>query len=86
MPVLDCQIWMGNSSSQYGVPIELLPDRPVNLTIKKVILFKFYRKPMSRITLLMSRTALPENVKVSTVSNETIHRLKTPQEICPLVS
>ena len=36
----------------------------------------FYRKPMARCTPMLAKTALPENVKVATISQEIIRRLK----------
>ena len=41
---------------------------------------------MSRVTPLLKRTALPENVKVNTVANETIRRMKnTSRDLNPTV-
>ena len=73
MPVLDVQIWMEVQHRKYGIPAELMADRPVNSgQLVKLIVYKFYKKPMSRKTPPLSKTALPENIKVSTVSNEVI--------------
>ena len=77
MPVLDCQMWVGPCAREIGVPKELMDHPPTTHgPLKQVIHYEFYRKPMSRQTPLLERSALPDRVKVSTVSQETIRRLK----------
>ena len=45
MPVLDIQVWMGQQYRTYGIPVELMHDRPVNSgKLPTLILYKFYIK------------------------------------------
>ena len=84
MPVLDCQMWVGPCSREYGVPDAILAEKPSqNGPLPNVILYEFYRKPMARITPLLERSALPDRVKVSTVAQEVIRRFKNTSRNLP---
>ena len=43
--------------------------------------FTHYRKPMARATSLLSRTAMPEGMKVATATQEFIRRLKNTSRL-----
>ena len=85
MPVLDCQMGVGIPNREYGVPPELLKDPPVKRGgLVKIVLFRFYKKPMTRPKPMLQRTALPESVKFATVSQEVVRRCKnTSRELQP---
>ena len=82
MPVLDTLLWVGRECTDEGIPDELVespklkPDRDKLPTTHNLILYKFYKKPMADKTPNRQTNALPENVKVTTVSNEVIRRMK----------
>ena len=88
MPVLDTQMWMGSSRREWGVPQEFLEknsDLPLKNSgpLKNIILYEFYRKNMARKTPMMARTALPEKVKIATVTQEVIRRCKNTSRDLP---
>ena len=70
MPVLDTQIWMKQEERETGIPADLLKDR--NLiqvktgALQRVVVYKFYQKPMVHRVANLSRSASPENQKVTT--------------------
>ena len=82
MPVLDTLLWVGRECTDEGILDDLVespklkPDRDKVLTTHNLILYKFYKKPMADKTPNRQTNALPENVKVTTVSNEVIRRTK----------
>ena len=39
-------------------------------------MYKFFSKPMANPMTILQRSAMPENVKVATISNEILRRLK----------
>ena len=78
MPVLDLQVWIGFHNKEFGIPKELLPNQPLNSPHipKKVVLYQFYGKPMTRKSTLYANSALPDRVKLSTASQEFVRRFK----------
>ena len=79
MPVLDCQMWIGEEARQKGIPQEFLKGAQ-SITkvgyLKKILLFCFYKKPMANKCGNMQKSGLPESTKVSTATKECIRRLK----------
>ena len=48
------------------------------------LLYKFFRKPMSKQTLIMKESALSENIKISSLTQEVIRLSKnTSEQTCP---
>ena len=90
MPVLDTQMWMGYPEEEEQVPKpaivaaanllrkeEKFKAKPRSRTKKKLILYKFYRKPMACKVPNLASNALPEQQKVTNATQEVIRRLKT---------
>ena len=61
MPVLDTMVWVGTPMRTWGVPDPILPkgtSLPAKPgTLRPVLLYKFYRKPMANNTPMHSRSA-----------------------------
>ena len=57
---------------------KMLPTLDTKICIEdgKFIIFEFYRKPMATNLLIQSSTALSESVKVATLKEEVVRRLK----------
>ena len=75
MPLLDTQTWVGLERREKGLPTALgdTPRLTKVGTLKPIVLFQFYKKPMSNQTPNLMRSGLPEGSKRATVTNE-IHR------------
>ena len=54
-----------------------LPTLDTNLMVNdsNIILFKYFEKPMSSNSVLLSRTAMPEDSKMRSLSNHLIRRM-----------
>ena len=48
------------------------------------LLYKFFRKPMSKDTLIMKESALSENIKISSLTQEVIRLSKNTSEDVPM--
>ena len=90
MPVLDTVMWLGTEYRETGFPPaalenqELITMKPGGL--KKIILYSFYRKPMANPLPNLQASAQPEGIKVQTVVNELIRRIKnTSRDLPPIV-
>ena len=87
LAVLDTQIWMGEEQREEGIPEELLEnkERPRMKTnnLKKVVLFRFYQKPMTNRVANLRSSAQPEGMKVATVAAEVIRRCKNTSRDLP---
>ena len=74
MPLLDTMIWVGQSARSWGVPEEMLPEETSLPTktgaLNRIILYKFFRKPVASNTPMHSRSAVPTKDQVQTVTNE----------------
>ena len=89
MPVLDTAMWMGMEEREMGVPEEIMGDmdKPfIKGRLSKVILTRFYRKPMARSISMLERSAMPIGTTNATVSAEFLRRFKnTSREMKPEV-
>ena len=87
MAVLDCQMWVGVESREVGIPPRALEDPSLRTTrtgeLHQVILYEFYKKPMSNRTPNLAHSAIPESMKVSTASGEILRRLKNTSRDLP---
>ena len=85
MPCLDLEVWMDTEQREEGVPKQLLEQNPLCKTgkLKRIILYSFYRKPMSNDTPLSRRNAAPEKVLITTAGNEYLRRLKNVSRDLP---
>ena len=78
---------MGVEDREEGLNPDMLPDKYKNSrtvktrSLKKVILFTFYKKPMANRNSNRQSSAMPESMKVSMTSNEIQRRMKILQEI-----
>ena len=59
-----------------------LPTLDTNLAVDEnnIVLFKYFEKPMSSNSVLSSRTAMSEDSKMRSLSNELIRRMLTTSE------
>ena len=80
MPVLDTQIWIGFQNRTWDLPDCLIPDQVKLPTkhgkLKRIILYKFYRKEIANRTPFNARSAYPEKDRISTISQEYVRRFK----------
>ena len=88
MPVLDTQMWMDFPQRQWGVPKAVLWEEGTELPIKtgalkKIILYEFYRKPMSNRTSMLERSAMPNKDQIQTCVNEYMRRFKNTSRELP---
>ena len=87
MAVLDTQVWMGEEAREEGIPEEILEEsehpRMKTGELKRVVLFRFYQKPMTDRTANRKTSAQPEGMKVSTVAGEIIRRCKNTSRDLP---
>ena len=87
MPVLDTSMWMDEEQREAGIPQDAVVNEKL-ITAKtgklaKVILFKFYRKPMAEKISNLQSSASPEGQKVVTATQECIRRLKNTSRDLP---
>ena len=65
MPVLDTQIWMEKETREAGIPGDMFKDRELINTktgsLRRVIVYMFYQKPMAQRVYNLYRSAYPEN-------------------------
>ena len=48
--------------------------------LHRIVLYKFYQKPMTNLMTNLENNPVPDNQKVATTTQEIIRRLKTPPE------
>ena len=79
MPVLDTQIWVDFERREKSVPEEMGQAKSVLKVgnLKKIILFKFHKKPMANPCPNMKRSGLPEGTKCATLRAEIHRRLRS---------
>ena len=86
MPVLDTYMWVGLEQSEAKIPEGMIAmERMVKTrtTVKNVVLYSFYRKPMCNQVPNWRINAAPESQKVATVSQELIRRMKNTSRDLP---
>ena len=89
MPVLDTMCWMGIEDREEGLNPDMLPDKYKNSrrvktrSLKKLILYTFYKKPMANRNSNRQSSAMPESMKVSMTSNEIQRRMKNTSRDLP---
>ena len=80
MPVLDTEIWVDKEERETGTPADMLQDRGLismkTGKLRRVILYKFYRKPMAAEVPNLETSAAPNSQKIATVSQEILRRMK----------
>ena len=85
MPVLDTQLWIGIEARESTTPSYMEPNAPKITqqdTLKKVILYKFFKKPMASRTNNLFRGGIALGSKIATGTQEIIRQLKnTSREI-----
>ena len=81
MPVLDTAMWVGREQRESGIPPDMLDKEGLVMTrvgeLKDVVLYRFYQKPMTNLLVNLASNAAPDQMKISTVTNEIIRRFKT---------
>ena len=87
MPVLDTEIWVGREAREVGIPPEILTKEQRSAKMGKlrnVILYSFYKKPMSNKVPNRESSAEPINQKIATCSQEVVRRMKnTSRDLHP---
>ena len=73
-----------------GIPREMLSKEEDIITkmgeLKDVVLYRFYQKPMTNLLVNLASNAAPEQMKISTVSNEIMRRFRnTSRDLHPAV-
>lgn len=63
IPVLDFQVWAEKDTDEDG-------------DMKTNVMFEFYEKPMSSKFVIMEESALPNRMKITTLSQEVIRRMR----------
>merc|ERR1711954_404063 len=85
MPVLDTQIWVGLNQREWSNPggfiVGEIPFYQENT--KRIILYEFYRKPISNDTPLNARTAAPTKQLMQTCVYEYKRRLRNTSRHLP---
>ena len=76
---LDTQIWFGYPGEQGewfsgGLAADMEPPgKQWNKRMdRKTIMYKFYSKPMTNPLTILQRSAMPENIKIATISKEIL--------------
>ena len=87
MPMLDTEIWVGKEAREVGIPPEILTGEQRSAKVgilRKVILYSFYKKPVSNKVPNRESSAAPVNQKIATCSQEVIRRMKnTSRDLLP---
>ena len=81
MPVLDTEVFLGLEQREMGVPKEIMKGTQIPCiqgTLKRIVLTRFYRKPMVRQVPMLARSATPIGSLNATVSAEIF---KTSREL-----
>ena len=64
MPVLDMEMWVGTEAREVGIPKGAMEDPnfiPIKTgVLQEVVLFSFYKKPMSNTTPNLRASTSPE--------------------------
>ena len=85
MPVLDTQIRVGVAQKEWNNPGGYIPgELPFHQgNAKKIVLYQFYRKPISNVTPLNARTAAPTKQLMQTCVDE-YRRLRNRSRLLPV--
>ena len=86
MPVLDTSMWVGLEERAVGIPEPYLEEGIHLKTGKmhKIVLHKFYQKPMTNLLTNLESNPVPEKQKVTTTTQEIIRRLKNTSRDLPV--
>ena len=68
LPVLDTEIWM--------------EDCEVNRTVKRIIMYSFYEKPMSNIYVVLKRSAMAMFTKINILVNDLFRVMRNVSRLC----
>ena len=87
MPVLDTMVWVDTELRMWDIPTAILGNN-INIPVKtgdlkRIIMYEFYKKPMSNKVPLHCRSAVPSKQQITTVSNEFLRRLKNTSRELP---
>ena len=80
MSVLDTMVWVGKPGRTWGIPEAILipgtslPSKTGSL--KNIVLYKFFRKPVASRTPMNSRSAAPLRDQIQTATNEFLRRMR----------
>ena len=70
-----------------GIPKEILGDYPIPCNpgrLKRIVLTKFYRKPMARNVSMLKRSFMPIGAVNATISVKILRRLKNISRELPV--
>ena len=88
MPVLDTSMWVEMQSREIGIPSQILPPGAQiparNGKLRKVIMYRFYRKDIASKTPFNMRSAGPIRDKVRQTSQEFIRRFRNTSRQLPV--
>ena len=88
MPVLDTSMWVDWQTRELGIPEEIIPSDiklPVKSgQLKKVVMYRFYRKTIANKTPFNSRSAGPLKDKIQQVSQEFVRRFRNTSRQLPV--
>ena len=81
MPVLDTQVWVEEEARTKGIPKEMgeAPEVLKTGSLKRIIKYQFYKKPMANPCPNLQKSGIPEGSKRATASQEILRRLKKHQ-------
>ena len=78
---------MREESREKGIPHEIgeYPRILKTGTLKRIVIFEFYKKPMANPCPNLRRSGIPDGSQRATASNEILRRLKnTSREVCSI--
>ena len=78
MPVLDTQLWVGLESRESSIPEFIDPKAPKICrqdTLKRVILFQFFKKPMASRSNNLYRSGIPLGSNIATGTKVSFQRI-----------
>ena len=84
--------WMGTETRVDGLNKEMLPEefkkfhQTKTHSLKRVILYCFYKKPMSNRTSSRVESAMPETMEIFMMSQEIQRRMRNSSRDLPWVS
>ena len=87
MPVLDTSMWVELQSRELGIPSQILPPGTQiparNGKLKRVVMYRFYRKEIASKTSFNMRSAGPVKDKVQQTSQEYLRRFRNTSRQLP---
>ena len=88
MPVLDTSMWVELQSREMGIPSQIMPPGTQiparNGKLKRVVMYRFYRKEIASKTPFNMRSAGPVKDKVQQTSQEYIRRFRNTSRQLPI--